>query len=88
MPTGKVTRVPDGDTIKIKGGPWVRLEGVMAPEKNRRGFDHAKGILINLVKNKTVHYKPVATDRYGRTVATVKVGQKVVNAVMKRAGYR
>lgn len=88
MPRGKVTRVPDGDTIKIKKGPWLRLDGVDAPEKWQFGFDEAKDALKEMVVGKTVNYKEVATDAYGRPVAKVKVGNKSVNAAMKRKGYK
>jgi len=88
MSKGKVTRVLDGDTVKVKNGPYLRLEGVNAPEKRQRGFDTAKKALKNMVLNKTITYKKVATDVYGRPVAKIKVGIKSVNTTMKRKGYK
>lgn len=84
MAKGKVTRVPDGDTIKVKEGPYIRLAGVDAPEKRQKGFGEAKEDLKNLVMGKTVTYTEEAIDRYGRVVAKVKVGDKNINKIMER----
>lgn len=88
MPRGKVTRIPDGDTIKIKDGPWIRLANVNTPEKGQPGFEAAREVLKNLVSQKVVTYTPVAKDAYGRTVANVKVGNKSVNQTMRKEGYK
>lgn len=88
MPRGKVTRIPDGDTIKIKDGPWLRLEGVNAPEKGQHNFDKAREDLSDMVKGKTVTYKELAKDIYGRPVVKVKLGSKVINTAMKRKGWK
>lgn len=88
MPKGKVTRVVDGDTIKVKSGPYLRLAEVNAPEKRQRGFNEATEALKKLVMNKTITYQEVDTDIYGRPVVKVKVGSKSVNTAMKRKGYK
>ena len=88
MHRGKVTRIPDGDTIKVKDGPWIRLANVNAPEKGHPGFEESREALKNLVSQKEVTYTPVAEDAYGRTVANVKVGNKSVNQTMKKKGYK
>lgn len=87
MPRGKVTRIQDGDTFKVKDGPYIRLEGVDAPEKRQKGFNKAKEDLRTLIGDKTVTYDPVGKS-YDRVVAKVKVGKKSVNAAMRRKGYR
>ena len=87
MPKGKVSQVKDGDTLKISRGPWIRLEGVNAPELGAKGGAKARDELRNLVENKTVIYESVGKS-YGRTVAEVKVGGKSVNNAMKRKGYK
>lgn len=87
MPKGKVSQVKDGDTFKISRGPWIRLEGVNAPEIGKKGSAKARDELKDMIGSKTVIYEPVGKS-YGRTVAKVKVGGKSVNTAMKRKGYK
>jgi endonuclease YncB( thermonuclease family) len=92
----KVTRVTDGDTIKISGNGstvTVRLVGIDAPEaskkKNQPGQPFSRkstNYLANLVLNKSVEVKSYGTDRYGRTLGVVFVGDKNVNLEMVKAG--
>ena len=82
MPKGKVKEVIDGDTIRLPYNKFVRLAGVDAPEKNRKGGAAAKHKLEKLVGDKTISYTEDATS-YGRIVGTVKVGRKNVNNAMK-----
>lgn len=87
MPKGKVSQVKDGDTFKIARGPWIRLEGVDAPEIGTKGGAKARDELKDMIEKKTVTYDPVSKS-YGRIVAKVKVGGKSVNTTMKRKGYK
>jgi micrococcal nuclease len=92
----KVTRVTDGDTIKVTGNGskvTVRLVGIDAPEtskkKNQPGQPFSRKstkYLANLVLNKSVEVKSYGTDRYGRTLGVVFVGGKNVNLEMVKVG--
>ena len=80
----KVTKVIDGDTVWTDGRKRpVRLANVHAPELRQRGGKAAKAALERLVKGKTVSINTVAFDRWGRSVANMKVGNKSVNKAMR-----
>ena len=81
MPKGRVTKVIDGDTIKIPR-KTVRLANVDAPELGTKGGIKAKSQLKDMVQGKTITYKPVG-ESYGRVVAQVKVRGKSVNQAMR-----
>jgi endonuclease YncB( thermonuclease family) len=92
----RVTRVTDGDTVKVTGNNvkmTVRLVGIDAPEaskkKNQPGQPFSRkstNYLANLVLNKSVEVKSYGTDRYGRTLGVVFVGDKNVNLEMVKVG--
>jgi endonuclease YncB( thermonuclease family) len=92
----KVTRVIDGDTIKVTGNGskvTVRMVGIDAPEtskkKNQPGQPFSRKstkYLANLVLNKSVEVKSYGTDRYGRFLGVVFVDGKNVNLEMIKAG--
>ncbi|HVO84147.1 MAG TPA: thermonuclease family protein [Syntrophobacteria bacterium] len=87
--TGKVIGVADGDTITVlrNGQPEkIRLWGIDCPEKNQDFETKAKHVTSILVFAKVVDIDPVTVDRYGRTVAFVKVGDTVVNEELIRQG--
>jgi len=80
----KVTRVIDGDTfITASRKNPVRLAGYDAPEKGMGGASKATKKLNSVIKGKDVTIDTKARDRYGRSVANVKIGQKSVNKIMK-----
>lgn len=92
----KVTRVTDGDTIKVTSNGskvTVRLVGIDAPEtskkKNQPGQPFSRKstkYLANLVLNKSVEVKSYGTDRYDRILGVVFVDGKNVNLEMVKAG--
>jgi len=81
----KVKKVIDGDTFTTgsRKNP-VRLANVDAPEKGHPGYEKAKRDLENLISGETVSIDTRARDKYGRSVANVKVGTKSVNKAMKK----
>ncbi len=89
-------RVVDGDSIRINGVN-VRLHGIDAPElfqtcQNRFGRryecgERAREHLRNLVGNGRVRCRRVTTDRYGRMVATCRVGGMDIGQRMVRDGW-
>ena len=85
----KVTRVIDGDTFETGSRKnSVRLANVNAPERGSPGAAAATKALRDLIQGEEVIIDTVARDKYGRSVAKVKIGNRSVNAAMKRKGYK
>ncbi|OGK72953.1 hypothetical protein A2459_00335 [Candidatus Roizmanbacteria bacterium RIFOXYC2_FULL_41_10] len=87
--TAAVCRVIDGDTIELCGGERVRYIGIDTPERDECYFQEAKEANEKLVLNKKVKLtKDVSeTDRYGRLLRYVYVGDLMVNRYLVRQGY-
>ena len=85
----KVTKVIDGDTFMTdsRKNP-VRLANVNAPEKGVQGSAAATKSLRDLVQGQTVSVQTVARDKYGRSVANVKLNNRSVNTATRRKGYK
>lgn len=80
----KVIKITDGDSfLTDKRKNPVRLANVDTPEKGQLGYQNAKECLEKLILNQEVSIETVARDKYGRSVANVKVGKKSVNKAMK-----
>ena len=92
----KVTRVTDGDTIKVTGDGsniTIRLVGIDAPETSKKKNEPGQPFsqkstkyLASLVLNKVVDLKSYGTGRYGRTLGVVFVNGKNVNLAMVQVG--
>lgn len=85
-----VTRVIDGDTIKISSGQTIRLIGIDAPEITQVecfGRD-ATAKLTELVLNQPIRLeKDVSeTDRYGRLLRYIWLGDELINETLVRDG--
>ncbi|MES3100587.1 thermonuclease family protein [Sphingomonas faeni] len=87
--------VTDGDTLRI-GATRVRLSGVDAPELSQRcgreGHEVACGKMAadwlrHRVESRLVTCQTVDTDRYGRSVATCRIGVEDVNAALVEMGW-
>lgn len=86
----EVVGVADGDTLtcltaerkQIK----VRLAQIDAPESGQPYGQASKKALSDLVFRKQITLEPETTDRYGRTVATVRRGDQDINLEMIRRG--
>lgn len=88
--SGSCISVTDGDTIKVKteaGVIPVRLEGIDAPESRQAHSAKATTALRELVKGKDVEVHVTGADRYGRTLAIVKVGTLNVNEQLLVDGW-
>lgn len=98
---GVVIVVIDGDTVLFKPDHYgarsrlhpsgraflkVRLADIDAPEKDQPFGDTATRALTNLVLNQPVEINTVATDTYGRSIATLQKGVLPVNVEMVRLG--
>ena len=81
-----VISVPDGDSLQLRDGRRVRLLGIDAPEKGRCMAEEAREQLSYLARGKHVRLKDRVTDDYGRVLANVFVGGKLIQAIMIRDG--
>jgi endonuclease YncB( thermonuclease family) len=87
--SGKVVGVIDGASITVLHDgrqEQIRLWGIDCPEKDQDFGTEAKQTTSTLVFAKTLEVEPVTVDRYGRTVAFVKVGKTLVNEELIRQG--
>jgi micrococcal nuclease len=87
--SSKVVGVTDGDTITVlrdKHPQKIRLYGIDCPEKRQPFGKRAKQFTSELVFGKVVEVEPVTTDRYGRTVAFVRVENLSVNEELIKEG--
>lgn len=93
-----VTRVVDGDTLEVKKGDVlekVRLIGVDTPETvkpntpvqpyGKEASDYTKKMLLD--KEVTLEFDVGKTDRYGRLLAYVYIGDEMFNETLLREGY-
>ncbi|PIE58479.1 MAG: hypothetical protein CSA33_03395 [Desulfobulbus propionicus] len=88
--TGYVLYVLDGDSMLVqKEGARVeiRLYGIDAPEYNQPYGSAAGRFARTEVQGKKVTVIPVDTDRYGRTVAWVRCGGRLLNQELVQHGY-
>lgn len=80
-----VTEVIDGDTFKTASRKHaVRLANVNAPEKGAPESAKAREALKGLIDGEQVRVNTVTRDKYGRSLATVKLGSKSVNRAMNQ----
>ena len=88
--TGEVVALSDGDTITLLDGEKtqhkVRLAGIDAPEKRQSFGDRSRQNLAAIVFRKQVAVDWRKTDRYGRIVGRVTVGQVDAGLEQLRAG--
>lgn len=88
--TGSVVGVADGDTLTILTGDRkevrIRLAEIDAPEKGQPFGQRSKQSLSDLVFDKEVQVHVQTTDRYGRTVGRVFIGDLDVNLEQIKRG--
>ena len=87
--TVKVIGIVDGDTIDIlvnQAPLRLRLSGIDTPEKGQPFGNNAKDDLSQLIGGKQVRYVVRDTDRYGRSIADVYLGNLNVNRWLVEQG--
>lgn len=84
-----VKEIVDGDTIILEDGKEVRLIGIDTPEKNQFYFNEAKDKISELVFGKSVslEYDVTKKDMYGRDLAHVWLGGKLINLELVGLGF-
>jgi len=94
-----VRRIVDGDTVELYNGKMVRYLGVDTPETRKRAgdrwvyspepyaieaMDYNRKLVLN--KKLDLEFDVRETDRYGRWLAYVRVGEVLVNERLLREG--
>jgi micrococcal nuclease len=90
VPTGIVTGVLDGDTIKVQlhtGPVAVRLAHIDAPESYQPGGGAATRALDRRLLTQEVSLQVVSRNSEERLVAVVHLGDENVNAWMVKQGH-
>lgn len=78
----------DGDTIVLSDNKTrMRLRYVDAPESGRCGSKEASELLKQLTEDKKVKIEGVIPDQYGRGMALIYVGNKLINKEMVASGW-
>lgn len=88
--SGKVIGVADGDTITVlheQRPERIRLYGIDCPEKRQAFGNKAKWFISQLAFGKTAEVEPVTRDRYGRTIALVRVDDVELNEKLVEEGF-
>jgi endonuclease YncB( thermonuclease family) len=86
---GPLVSIKDGDTFQVRVQGVVmdfRLAGIDAPESDQPFGGEAKQILAAIIGKRECVVVPIDTDRYGRTVAFLWIGEMYVNREMVRRG--
>lgn len=85
-----VTKVIDGDTIKIETGEIVRLICIDTPEYDEEGYEIAKRYVESLILNKKVKLEKdkSETDKYNRILRYIYLEDGTfVNELIVKQGY-
>jgi endonuclease YncB( thermonuclease family) len=80
----------DGDTVRaFWRGRWVnvRIRYMDAPELGQRGGEEAKARLEQLVGGRWVELDAPDVEKWGRTLAGLRVAGKCASVAMVRAGH-
>ena len=84
-----VVGIVDGDTIDVLAGhapTRIRIEGIDCPEMGQPYGRVAKIFTAGRVFGKQVEVLPKDTDRYGRLVARVRIGDEDLGLALLEAG--
>lgn len=88
--TGTVVGVTDGDTIKIltyaNQQLKIRLADIDTPERGQSYGKKAKQALSDKIYRQDVTIETNKTDRYGRIIGRVYMGERDINAEMVTEG--
>ena len=89
LPSARVDRVIDGDTVEVSGGRQVRLIGINTPEEGEYLYEEATAFARDLLEGKDVGLEPGAetVDQFGRELHYIWVGDALANYEIIRAGF-
>lgn len=85
-----MVKISDGDTFHLllddNSQQKIRLYGVDCPERKQPYHQVAKQHLSSLIFSRYIVVINKGTDRFGRVVGIVNIGNEVVNELMLQAG--
>jgi len=88
---GKVVRIADGDTVTILDEDntqhHIRLFGIDAPEKSQPFGNQSKKSLSEKIFGESVRVEVTDTDRYGREVGRIFLGDRFINLEQVHDGF-
>lgn len=88
--TAKVTKIIDGDSIKVRGADGkeyeVQIEGIDAPELKQEYGKESTEALKKMLFDSDVRVSWKKKDNFERLLAQVYRGEKHINAEMIRSG--
>ena len=88
--SGYVTRVSDGDTIRVETDSGqnlrIRIQGIDAPESDQEFGGEAQQLLSKLILNREVVVSADEIDRYGRSLGQVAFGDTDIGLYMLEHG--
>lgn len=88
--TGKVVSIADGDTFTLltngKKQVKIRLHGIDCRERGQDYGDVAKKYLSTMIFSEEVRVETKGTDRYGRTIGVVFLGDRNMNESLLEKG--
>ncbi|MDM8527407.1 thermonuclease family protein [Anaerolineales bacterium HSG24] len=89
LETVSVAQVIDGDTIELEDGRRIRYIGINTPERDQPYYDEATALNHQLLQQGPVQleYDFEIEDQYGRTLAYIWAGGRLVNLEIVSAGY-
>jgi len=85
-----VYSVHDGDTVSVDCAGTrkkVRIAGIDAPELKQQFGRESRQALADMVFQKKVSVKRTKSDRYGRDLASLKLGDRDVASALVQGGY-
>ncbi|MDO8528702.1 MAG: thermonuclease family protein [Nanoarchaeota archaeon] len=84
----KVTRIVDGDTIKINNNDTIRFLGINTPERGEKYYKEAKEFLEKEILNKTIKIERTEDnrDKYQRLLRYVFLDGKNINVEIVKNG--
>jgi len=83
-----ISKVIDGDTVKLQTGETVRLLGINAPEKGQVYYKESARRLRELIEGKKVFLEKdvVDKDKYGRLLRYIFLNGENINVKLVREG--
>lgn len=87
---GRIVHVSDGDSVTLLDAQRthhrIRLVGIDAPERDQAHGEAARDALARTLQGRRVSARCRKTDRYGRALCSVHLGQQDIGLVLLQAG--
>lgn len=87
----RVEKISDGDTVSALTDNGdrlkIRLFGIDAPERSQPHGKESRTALSRMIGKKEIDLEIVAEDKYGRCVAVIRLGNRIINKEMVERGH-